>query len=179
MKIDWQQIAAEIGGLDSDGEECGVGTVGGRRALEIILGEQNIREAVDWFADDKPGAFTAEMVLRIISSTIAMERCHEIYKAEPGSRRAGAAVFLLYETADHRVLPWIPEFLKDSEMAIRWNGVMALGKVLSGPLGDEGVAMAKALLISAESDADPGVRERATEIRRRLASNPKHQQLQL
>lgn len=172
MPIDWRRVADEIGALNPDGTEKGAGTSSGRRALELLLGEDNIRGAVDWWASGQPGAFTAEMVLRIIRSTVAMNYCYEIYKTEPDTRRSGAAVFLLYEIADDRVLPWVAEFLEDASMTVRWNGVMALQNILTGPLGDDGVATAKQLLIKAASDADQRVREKAKEIRQRLASNP-------
>ncbi|MFZ0302942.1 MAG: HEAT repeat domain-containing protein [Terracidiphilus sp.] len=179
MAIDWENIARQVGGLEPDGSERTVGTDGGRRAIELILGEQNIREAVDHWADQKPGEFTAEMVLRIIRSTVAMERCYEIYKNEPDSRRAGAAVFLLYEMADPRVLPWVREFLDDKNFSVRWNGAMALQEILRGPANDDDIALAKGLLSKAESDPDERIRERAAEIRRRLKSDPSLQHLGL
>jgi len=112
------------------------------------------------------------MVLRIIRSTVAMNYCYEIYKTEPNTRRSGAAVFLLCEVADLRVLPWVAEFLGDANTTVRWNGVMALENIPVGPLGDDGIATAKQLLAKAESDSDEGVREKAKEIRIRLASDP-------
>jgi len=179
MAIDWREIASQVGGLEPDGNERIAGTDGGRRALEILLGEENIREAVDHWADGKPGEFTAEMVLRIIMSSVAMERCYEIYKSEPASHRADAAVFLLSEMADVRVLPWVREFLEDSSEGIRWNGLMALEMILKGPLGDAGIASAKEQLIRAESDCDQRLRERAKEIRQQLASDPRQRHLEL
>ena len=179
MAIDWREIAGKVGGFDPDGGERDVGTDGARRALELLLGEENIREAVDHWADQKPGEFTAEQVLIIISSTVAMERCYEIYKRDPASSRAGAAVFLLAEMADSRVLPWVSEFLEDSSLSIRWNGLMALRMILEGPLGDAGIATAKELLTKAESDSDQRLHERAREIRRQLASDPRLRHLEL
>jgi hypothetical protein len=179
MAIDWYAVASQIGGLESDGRERIVGTDGGRRALELLLGEENIRQAVDHWADQKPGEFTAEAVLLIISSTVAMERCYEIYKKEPTSHRAGAAVFLLAEMADSRALPWVREFMEDNSDGIRWNGLMALQNILAGPLGDAGIATAKELLTKAESDADERLRDRAREIRHRLASDPGLSHLEL
>jgi len=172
MAIDWYAVARDIGALKSDGSEQIAGTHAGRRALELLLGEENIRHAVDHWADQKPGEFTAEAVLLIISSTVAMERCYEIYKNDPMSPRAGAAVFLLSEMADSRALAWMRELMQDKSVHIRWNGVMALGRILAGPLNDEGIAIAKELLINAETDPEERLRERATEIRRRLASDP-------
>jgi hypothetical protein len=172
MAIDWRGIAGEVGNLNPDGTEKGSGTSSGIRALELIIGEENIRGAVDCWASDQPGAFTAEMVLRIIRSTVAMNYCYEIYKTEPNTRRSGAAVFLLYEMADWRVLPWVAEFLEDASTTVRWNGVMALQNILAGPLDDDEIAAAKQSLTKAESDIDEGVREKAIEVRKRLASDP-------
>ena len=179
MAIDWREIAIKVDGFEPDGRERIVGTDGGRRALELLFGEQNIREAVDHWANQKPGEFTVEQVLIILSSTVAMERCYEIYKSAPASHPAGAAVFLLAEMADSRALPWVGEFLEDSNEGIRWNGLMALRMILEGPLGDAGIATAKDLLTKAESDSDQRLRERAIEIRRQLASDPRLRHLEL
>lgn len=179
MAIDWREIASKVGGFDPDGQERIVGTDGGRRALELLLGEENIREAVDHWADQKPGEFTVEQILIIISSSVAMKRCYEIYKTDPASNRAGAAVFLLAEMADSRVLPWVSEFLEDSSRGIRWNGLMALRTILIGPLGDAGIETARELLTKAESDSDQQLQERAREIRHQLASDPRLGHLEL
>jgi hypothetical protein len=179
MAIDWGAVASQVGGIEPDGRERIVGTDGGRRALELLLGEENIREAVDHWADQKLGEFTAEQVLIIIRSTVAMERCYEIYKGEPASARACAAVFLLAEMADSRILPWVSEFLEDCNEGIRWSGLKALQMILRGPLGDEGIATAKDLLTKAESDSNVRLQERARETRRQLASDPGLSHLEL
>jgi HEAT repeat protein len=165
MAIDWKAIADQIGGLQPDGGEKIVGTAGGRRALEILLGEENLCEAVDYFISLKPGAFTAEMVLQIIKSEVAMNRCLEIYKSEPGSYRACSAVFLLGCMANTRALPWVREFLEDSNEAVRLNGLRVLQCILYGPLDDDDLVAAKRLFDKAESDPDTTVRERALDIR--------------
>lgn len=165
MAIDWREIAAGVGGLDLDGNERTIGTEGGRRALELLIGEEDIRDAVDYFISLQPGAFTAEMVLKIISSEIAMKRCLEIYKTEPGTIRACSAVFLLGSMADYKALSWVPEFLRDSNEAVRLNGLRVLQNILYGPLDDEDIAVAKELFEKAESDPNVTVRERAMSIR--------------
>jgi HEAT repeat protein len=161
MGIDWEAVAQQVG----DDEQAG--TASGRRALEILLGEENIRNAVDYWISQKPGCFTAEMVLKIIRSKIAMERCYEVYKAEHGTENASRAVFLLASIADAEALPWIREFLDDSSRNIRWNGIYVLRNVLYGPLGDEAITTANELLDKAESDPDPEIRERTKDIRSR------------
>jgi len=170
MAIDWRQIARQIGGLNPDGSEKGIGTESGRRALELIIGTENIRRAVDQWTSLEPGAFTAERALLIIGSSIAMEYCYEIYKNEPNTDRAGRAIFLLSEMADGRFMRWARELMEDSNT--RWNALVALEQVLAGPLDDEGIALGKELLEKAETDSDQMFRERAVEIHKRLASNP-------
>src|ERR1700733_1877809 len=113
MAIDWAAVASQINGSDENGNDRGVGTIGGRRALEILLGEQNLRDAVDYLIDLRPGCFTAEMVLKIVRPRVAMERCYEIFKTERDRIRACGAVFVLGVCADSEALPWIFEFLKD------------------------------------------------------------------
>lgn len=172
MAIDWRAIAQQVGDLNPDGSEKGNGTESGIRALELIVGEENIRGAVDQWTSLEPGAFTAEKALLILRSTVAMEYCYEIYKKEPDTHRAGAALFLLSEMADWRFMQWAREFMEDSNSGVRWNALCALGQVLQGPLGDEGIAVAKELLVKAETDPDQRLRERAVEIHKQLASDP-------
>jgi HEAT repeat protein len=165
MAIDWKAIAEQVDGLQPHGGERGVGTEGGRRALEILLGEENLRDAVDHFISLQPGAFTAEMVLKIIRSEIVMNRCFEIYRTEPGTERGCAAVFLLACMADEQALPWVREFLEDGNEAVQLNGLAVLQNILYGPLRDEELAIARELFGIAESDSKSSVRERAAQIR--------------
>ncbi len=161
--IDWEALAKQVGDITSDGERWG--TPSGRRALEILLGEENLRGTVDYWISQKPGCFTAEMVLNIIRSKAAMERCYEIYKTEHGTERAVRAVFLLASIADAEALSWVREFLEDNSRNIRWNGLMVLRAIIDGPLGDAALATAKKFLDKAASDSDLEIRERAKEIR--------------
>ena len=150
------------------------GTQGGRRALEILLGEQNLRDAVDYWNSKEPGCFTAEMVLSIIESQVAMERCYEIYKTQHGSENACSAVFLLGSFAGTAALPWVREFLEDEEQVIRLNGVRVLRRILDGPLGDQDSELAKDLLDKGESDPDAEVRQRTNQLRAYLPPYNSH-----
>lgn len=152
MAIDWRALGQQVGDLDAEGAELNAGTTeSARRALELIVGEDNIRKAVDHWTSLEPGAYTAEKTLLIISSTVAMEYCYEIYKKEPNTERAGLAIFLLSEMADWRFMRWARELMDDSKT--RWNTVVALEQVLEGPLGDDGIALAKELLGEAETES--------------------------
>jgi len=172
--IDWKRVADEIGGLDDSGEEQITGTRGGRRALEILLGEQNLRDAVDYWNSQEPGCFTAEMVLSIIKSKVAMDRCYEIYRTRHGSNDACSAVFLLGSFAGTEALPWVREFLDDEQQVIRLNGIRVLRCILDGPLGDQDGELAKALLDKGGSDPDAEVRERTGQIRTHLPQYNSH-----
>ncbi|SRR6266542_2764096 len=172
MAIDWKAIAKQVG--DSKGD-C-YSTPTGRRALEIIVGEENVRDAVDYRISQQPGCFTAESVLSIMRPKLAMDRCYEIYKAEADSENAVRAVFLLTSFADDAALPWVREFLDDRNQGIRWNGLMVLRTILDGPLGDAAIASAMQLLDKAEQDSDPEMRERTKQIRSEFKS--KHPYIQ-
>ena len=169
MAIDWVTIATRVNGFDENGKERILGTRGGRRALEILLGEQNLRDAVDYFIDLRPGCLTAEMVLKILKPVAAMQRCHEIFKTERDRDRAASAVFVLAFCADADVLPWVLEFLQDEHKIVRLNGLMVLRNVLYGPVGDDGIVTAKEILQRAEQDPDADIQKLANEIRRQLS----------
>lgn len=113
---------------------------------------------------------TAEQVLLIMRSTVAMEYCYEIYKNEPNTDQADRAIFLLSEMADWRFMRWARELMDGTRT--RWNTVVALEQVLEEALGDEGIALAKELLAEAEADPREMLRERAKKIHKRLAANP-------
>jgi HEAT repeat protein len=68
--------------------------------------------------------------------------------------------------ADDKALPWVREFLKDADKAVRLNGLRVLQYILYGPLNDQEMEAAKNLLEIAEMDPDAFVRERAQSIRK-------------
>lgn len=171
MGIDWEGIAKQVGGLDQDGNERVAGTHGGRRALEILLGDENLCQAVDYWIAERSGYFTVEMVLKIIRSKIAMERCYQIYKTEIGTNKANSAIFLLSCFADTEALPWINDFLDDNDKIIRLNSLMVLRNILFGHLWDHEIVIVKELLDKADGDSDSEVRTRSAEIRRQFANH--------
>jgi HEAT repeat protein len=162
MAIDWKRIAEEIGNPREEGNRLEAG----QRALEILIGEQNLREAVDHIISLAPGAFTAEIVMKIIRSRVAMRRCLEIYKSDSDIERARLAVFLLGSIADCTALPWIRDFLEDSDENVRVNGLRVLQTILYAysAMSEGQLATAKELVSEALSSSDPALRERAAEI---------------
>ncbi len=162
MAIDWNAIAQQVG----DNYD----TSAGRRALEIIVGEGNVRDAVDYWISQERGCFAAESVLSVMRPKVAMDRCYEIYKAKPDSEDAIRAVFLLASFADDAALSWVRQFLDDRNRGIRRNGLAVLRTILCGPLGDAAIASAMQLLDQAERDSDADLRERAQLIRSEFKS---------
>jgi hypothetical protein len=166
LPIDWESIAKQVGDIRPDGTELGgVGTSGGRRALELVVGEQNLRDAVDHMVLMRPGWNTIEMLLSVMVSEVAMDRCYEMFKMEASLEIRNAAVFFLGAYADDYALKWIAEFLADENERIRDNGLRVLSRILYGLLGDNDIPVAQQLIERAERDPDPHVRERAAKIR--------------
>src|SRR5262249_60298931 len=59
--IDWEQLAREVGSLREDGEHCSSDL--GLRALEVIVGEDRLRAAVDYHVAGGPGSGLGPFVL--------------------------------------------------------------------------------------------------------------------
>ena len=171
MAIDWEALARDIGGLEPDGRERIVGTSGGQRALELLIGEENLRDSVDYWVAQKPGCFTAEMVLAILKSKAAMERCYEIFKSAPDSEARNAAVFLLGAICNEQALPWVGEFLADKDPIIPLNGLAVLSRILYGPLSDRDYETAASLVELAEAHHHEETRKRAERLRSQLQKN--------
>ena len=167
--IDWRALDKQVGGC--------WGTEPGRRVLELIVGEENIRSAVDHWIAFEPGYGAAEQVLLIMRPSVAMEYCYRIFKNEPNTERADRAIFLLSEMADSRFMQWARELMDNKRT--RWNTLVAFEQVLEGALGDEGIALAKELLAEAEADPNETLRERAIAIHKRLTANPYLKHLEL
>jgi hypothetical protein len=162
VTIDWRALDKRVGGC--------WGTDPAIRVLELIVGEENLRNAVDLWIALEPGYGAAQYVLMIMRSTVAIEYCYKIYKEELNTDRALRAIFVLSTMANSEFVRWARELMEDRNT--RWNALVALEQVLQGPLGDEGIRVAKELLVQAETDSDQRLRERAMEIHKRLATNP-------
>ena len=92
-----------------------------------------------------------------------MSYCYEIFKGPRKLAIRRAAVELLRVVADRRALPWIPEFLNDSDPDIQGWGIGVLDQLLYSELvwPEE----AEDLLKTAEQHQSEHVRERAEWIR--------------
>jgi hypothetical protein len=73
-EINWEKLAVDLGLLTAQGEHSGSGEA--RRALEIILGEDALRAAVDYYVAHGRGGELARSVLWQLRPWSAMSRCY-------------------------------------------------------------------------------------------------------
>jgi hypothetical protein len=134
--VDWHALALDLGTLRDDGESGGSDL--GRRALEVIVGADALRAAVDHYVAGHPGGELARSVLALLRPWAAMERCLDVWRgnADAGSRRA--AVELLRVVADRRALAWVTEFLRDPDEGVQTWGAGVVDQLLwSGQVDPE------------------------------------------
>lgn len=160
--IDWARLAVAVGALEAEGGQEHGGTSYACQAIETLLGEEALADAVDHYIAGHPGSELARSVLWHIHSPRAMERCHEIYgsKAPLASRRL--AVELLRVVADARALPWAREFLDDPDEQIQAWGIGLLDQLVFSKLVHPNDC--PDLFNAALSHKNPHVREKAEEI---------------
>lgn len=161
-KTDWMALAIEIG-LDPDAGA--VREDHSRRAVEAILGEENIRAAVDVRLGFNPGWNVAEGVLRLIRSESATDLAYEAYTSA-GDDRAIQAVSLIKEIAHPKALAWVEEFLRDERVA--HLGAELLGELVRRREYWAGDSRIERLLALAETHRSETVRAVAASLRHDL-----------
>jgi len=134
-KINWRQLAEDVGSFEN-GQEHGSNTLA-QKAIENLIGEEAIRDAVDYYINGGPGSELARFVIWQIHPISAMQYCYEIYKSERDIEEKRSAVELLRVAADHRVVPWIKDFLSDPDKSIQLWGFGILDQLLWSELVDE------------------------------------------
>ena len=160
-KPDWKSLAHQLGASEENGDI--VGMKHAQRAVELLLGEENIREAVDYYISGKPGAELSRFVLMLIRPWPAMLYCHELYSSSREVEIRRTSVELLRVIADERALAWVLEFLRDDDAAIQLWGASLLEQLVSKELIE--VDQAESVIIQAEQHSNPHVQERAKLIR--------------
>lgn len=155
-----KQVGTEGGNIES------VSIQDAQRVIEILIGEENLREAVDYYIDGKPGCELARFVLRQFHPWTAMEYCYEIYKSDENRERRIFAVELLRAVADKRALVWVKEFLEDEDSQIQNYGIGILDYLnLKSLIIMEDV---EEILLIADKHSNPGVRETAQMLREQI-----------
>jgi len=114
--------------------ELGVHVHGGddiaREALEVILGERFLKDAVDDYVRGSAGDEVILSILSLLRPFSAMKRCYEIYRSDANIETRRYALTLLAHVADHRVFSWVHEFLEDSDEDINVAGTWILERML-------------------------------------------------
>ena len=156
MSIDWAQLSVDLEAGTSFGTDVA------QRALEQIVGKDNIRAAVELILDEKPGWTAAQSVLVHIMSDYALDLAYTAYKTSTGSR-AVRAVALIKDLGHPRAKAWIPEFLADPNLGTL--GIDVLDQLIFTHAVDPEAEDIEALLKMAEQHASAQVREGAASIR--------------
>ena len=172
-RVNWDQLAREAGIVTKRSSEGGTMTLTGSkwacRALEILLGRDNIRTAVRLVLSPhgrREGARAiAESVLRHVHSLQATELAYEAYRR---GRQPNAAVMLIGDIAHARALEWVEEFLNDPR--VTGAGIRLLDQLLWRGHVDPDHPEARRLLTMAEHHPDEQIRAQAVSIRQSVAA---------
>jgi hypothetical protein len=113
IKVNWEELAIELKLVTHDGERGG--SRESDKAVEKILGEQFIKNTVDYSLTYRTGFTLSEGVLANLRSQIAIDYCYEIYKSANDSQFRSQVLMLLKKIGNETLLKWLPEFLKDED----------------------------------------------------------------
>ena len=174
--VDWTELSRKVGQNKSPVYTSSTALV----AIEQLIGEDVIRQAVDYYVAVKPEAEFVRTILWQLHPWSAMQRCYEIYRFDTNIEYRRGAIELLRVVADARALDWIEEFLADPDPGIQSCGIGVLDQlVFGGGIRNSEAAMEKAekLLILAEKHEDEYVRKTAASIRASLAMSEANEKL--
>lgn len=163
--IDWRRIADKLGTITwtEGGRNERGGTDVACDAIVEILGDELLRDAVDFYVSCEPGNEVARSVLILLKPPAAMERCREIFRSPTDDQEAADAINLLKMVADERVLGWIPEFMQSENEGVRiWTlGILDQLLIMEESITPE---EAKPFFERALADPSKSVRDQASRI---------------
>ena len=161
--IDWVEVSRKIGQDKSIVYSSSFAML----AIEQIIGEDVLRQAVDHcVAWGRESELTRHVLWRLRPWS-AMQRCHEIVHSDADREDRRAAVGLLTVVGDERVLDWIDEFLADPDDWIQQGAINILDQMLFGGgirYNEPAMEKVERLLISAQTHPNPHVRQGATAL---------------
>ena len=128
MRIDWKDIAGRVGSLRDNGERGG--TRYATKALAMLLGDDALVEAVDYYVSQLTGSELARSVLWLLRPPAAMRRCYQLYREATDRETRVTAIELLRVVADRTALPWVKEFLADADEDVQTMGAGVLDQLL-------------------------------------------------
>jgi hypothetical protein len=116
IKTDWEALSQKLGVLKDDGSELYEG-INSSQALEEILGDDWLRDAVNTFIDGTPGNELAIKTLRLIYSPRAAAMAFNIYNKYKDTNfdKANIAVWALSDIRTKDSLDYVEEIIKRPE----------------------------------------------------------------
>ncbi len=171
MNYNWREIGIQVGSIDPNKDSNSpIGSKGGsiyaQKAIEIMLGDDEIKEMVNHIIEYKEEGEIMVSVLRLIKSTKAVNFAYNIYKNSEG-QKASAAAWVIKHIAHPITIKWVEEFLNDDNVA--GYGMGLLDQLAYEDWID--FELVEPLLIIAENYKSEGVRDRAKSIRDYLNNN--------
>jgi len=171
MTVEWIELATHLGSIRDDGGEwCDTDLTS--RALEALVGEDNIRAAVELVVSNEPGRLLAQYVLVHMRSPIAAEMAYDIYQTSDDRSRAYWAAHLIALIGHPRAFAWIPVFLSDDGDNVAHVGMDLLDGLLSSAGVDLEPQEVERLLMLVERHPSAEVRRRAVTSRVLLQPGP-------
>lgn len=124
MRTNWYEVALAVGSIkEGDPNSESGSTRYAEEALEKILGDEWIKDTVEYAISFQPGANLAMNCLRHIHSEAACIYAYEVYSSSDGER-ANTAVWLIKHLANRISFQWVDEFLDDPNVAGWGLGVL-------------------------------------------------------
>ncbi len=122
MQINWKKLDAE---LTEEHNIKSYGTLRAQKALEVILGDEWIKQAVEQaIGFNGNSSELAINCLRHIASKKAAVMAYSIYKNDTIEDRRVMAVCLIKQLAVKESYNWVEEFLKDKKVVMWGLGVL-------------------------------------------------------
>lgn len=130
-----------------------------------LISEEAIIDGVNEYINSSPSGYLAKMVFQGLRPPSAMIHCKNIFdNAKNYSvRKRRAAIQLLGEISDERVLNWIDEFISDDDLEIQLWGALIVPKLILHQQIDGNQTAEFVNKFSVHPN--PKVKERAVEIR--------------
>jgi len=165
---EWESIARKVGAIDECGQECSSSDKS-REAIELLLGQENLKEAVHYYISNLPGSALLRGVLWQLHPYSAMEECYKIFNTDENIQSKRDAIELLRVVADRRVLSWVPEFLAFEDEGVQNWAIGIIDQLVFSDLCFE--EEVTDILESARSHTNQYVREKTEEILSMLEAN--------
>lgn len=162
MHLDnWPEIAKAVGSLDSSGQERSSSNMA-LQAIEMLIGEDKLREAVHYYLSRRQGGELLRAVLWQLHPYSAMQECYDVFRNSQDPQEKRDAIELLRVVADARAIKWIPEFLQSDDEGIQnWAIGIVDQLIFSGLCHEEDVGH---ILKAGTEHANEYVREKTAEI---------------